>query len=230
MAPPEPTVHDVIITRDDNKAKAMLEENPALIVQQDRGGRIPLHWAASIGSQMLVDYLLDHDSMVGLVDASDEANWTPLIIAASAGKLEIVETLIGKGADVNAKNSGGHSALQYAASKNHAEIVELLIANNADPNIADEMSSTPAHRAASLGNLKILAFLLEKCAKIDVNSKDKYGNTPLHLACEEDRVKEAELLILSGARTDVENKEKKTAFDLATPETAKILSKIQPKS
>lgn len=48
---------------------------------------------------------------------------TPLILAASAGRLMVVKILIGAGADVNARNEGGHSALQYAASKGWKEVM-----------------------------------------------------------------------------------------------------------
>ena len=40
---------------------------------------------------------------------------TPLIFAATYGKLDIVKTLITKGADVNAKDLAGNSALMMAA-------------------------------------------------------------------------------------------------------------------
>lgn len=44
------------------------------------------------------------------------------MIAASAGRDQVVRLLIGRGANTNAQNTGGHSALQYAASKNHHEV------------------------------------------------------------------------------------------------------------
>ena len=40
---------------------------------------------------------------------------TPLIFAAMYGKLDIVKTLITKGADVNVKDLAGNSALMMAA-------------------------------------------------------------------------------------------------------------------
>lgn len=44
------------------------------------------------------------------------------MIAASAGREQVVRLLIGRGGNLNTQNNGGHSALQYAASKNHHEV------------------------------------------------------------------------------------------------------------
>lgn len=76
-----------------------------------------------------------------------KSGWTPLIIAASAGHLKVIEMLIAKGVDVNCCTDGGHSALQYAASRDRHEIVELLLHHHADPNKKDDRGATPLHRA-----------------------------------------------------------------------------------
>lgn len=49
------------------------------------------------------------------LEARDELGWTPLIIAASAGSLEVVKELVGAGADVTATNGRDQTALHYAA-------------------------------------------------------------------------------------------------------------------
>jgi len=56
--------------------------------------------------------------------------------------MEIVELLITKGADVNAKAYGG-TPLHLAAIRGHKEIAELLIDNGADLNAQDVASRTP---------------------------------------------------------------------------------------
>jgi len=55
---------------------------------------------------------------------------TPLILAASAGRIDIVKTLIEYGVNINAKNQEGHSALQYAASKGWTEVSYLKASLN----------------------------------------------------------------------------------------------------
>jgi cytohesin len=65
---------------------------------------------------------------------------TPLHIAATK---EVVELLIAKGADVNAKDKYDMTPLHPAAGRGHKEVVELLIAKGADVNARDEDGDTP---------------------------------------------------------------------------------------
>ena len=65
---------------------------------------------------------------------------TPLHIAATK---EVVELLIAKGADVNAKDKYDMTPLHPAAGRGHKEVVELLIAGGADVNARDEDGDTP---------------------------------------------------------------------------------------
>lgn len=56
-----------------------------------------------------------------------QASWTPLHIAASAGREEIVRSLIGKGAQLNSVNQNGCTPLHYAASKDRYEVYFKII-------------------------------------------------------------------------------------------------------
>lgn len=53
---------------------------------------------------------------------SFQACWTPLHIAASAGREEIVRSLISRGAQLNSVNQNGCTPLHYAASKDRYEV------------------------------------------------------------------------------------------------------------
>lgn len=52
-----------------------------------------------------------------------QASWSPLHIAASAGREDIVTSLISKGAQLNSVNQNGCTPLHYAASKDRYEVV-----------------------------------------------------------------------------------------------------------
>ncbi len=51
---------------------------------------------------------------------------TPLHCAARYGHKEVAELLITKGADINAKDDGGKTALSYAVEGGYTEIAEIL--------------------------------------------------------------------------------------------------------
>ena len=61
-----------------------------------------------------------------LINAVDKENNTALILASKFGYSEIAKILIENGADVNAKNNDGKTALDYAEENDYKNIIELL--------------------------------------------------------------------------------------------------------
>jgi ankyrin repeat protein len=61
-----------------------------------------------------------------VIDARDEAGRTPLMLAVTQGKLEIVRLLLARGADPNVADNAGHTALQQATKRNLQDIAALL--------------------------------------------------------------------------------------------------------
>eukprot|EP00794_Sanderia_malayensis_P008928 gene8928-9880_t len=207
------------------KLKNIVAKNPESIFVKDSSQRTPLHWACSGGRNDVFLYLVD-DIKVPVND-QDDAGWTPLMIAVSAGHEKLVLKLLEKKADVHVCNYTGQSVLHYAASKNHCNIAEILLRNNADPNVHDKTTgATPLHRAASRGHLKMVKLLKEN--KSFINSEDFQGNTPSHLACEEDRVAVVDFLLKSGANLDARNKDNLRPADLAPLPLQKHLLAVNP--
>ncbi|XP_055623504.1 26S proteasome non-ATPase regulatory subunit 10-like [Toxorhynchites rutilus septentrionalis] len=199
--------------QDYNVLEEKISANPGLITMKDTNDRFLLHWAALRGRELLVEELLK--KAPDQLEATDDTNATPLILATLGGHLGTVRLLAAKGASVNHKNWQGHSSLQYACSKGHTEICKFLVEHGADINITDNRSDTPLHRVASQGRLELLRYLLEHSAKVDIQNAE--GNTPLAIACEDEQNSCALLLVDHGASVTVQNKEKKTPLDLAKP-------------
>jgi outer membrane protein assembly factor BamB len=94
-------------------------------------------------------------------DPSDD-----LLAVAKKGDAAAVESLLAKGADVNAKNSYGATALSFAADKGHLEVVKLLLRHKADVNVKDSFyKSTPLNWAISRGHVEIAKALVEAGAE-----------------------------------------------------------------
>lgn len=175
--------------------------------------RNPLHRAASAGQINLLRKLLEEGKYP--IDTKDSLNWTPLIIAASAGHREAVLFLLEKGANASELTTNSQSALHFACGKGHLEIVKLLIEKGGCPlNTRDRFGYTPFTRAVLANRDAVVAYLLSS-GTINLDAKDvSVGNTPLHIACEEENLKMIGLLLEAGADVKTENKEKRTPLQL----------------
>jgi hypothetical protein len=61
---------------------------------------------------------------------------TPLMYASANGKNEMVNLLLKRGANINARSKGGESALGLAAENTHVSTVKLLVSKGADTDSA----------------------------------------------------------------------------------------------
>jgi len=76
----------------------------------------------------------------------------PLHSATSRGDAAMVRKLLEKGADPNAKQQGGWTALHNAASQGNVEVVRLLRSNGADVAARTDEGKTAADLAAERGH------------------------------------------------------------------------------
>jgi ankyrin repeat protein len=65
----------------------------------------------------------------------------PLFLAASEGRLNAVRYLLDEGADVNACEGGGSTALMEAAYKGHPEVIKELLLRGAEINLISEQGT-----------------------------------------------------------------------------------------
>ena len=75
----------------------------------------------------------DYDALKSHVDAdadlelAEGSGWTPLILAAWYGQIDMLKLLISAGASVLAADRNGWNAYHHACYGGHAECVELLL-------------------------------------------------------------------------------------------------------
>jgi ankyrin repeat protein len=135
--------------------------------------------------------------------------------ASYMGDIEVVKILIGMGADVNAEDSSGNTAVKNASMAGNKIVYEYLIANGAVPDMFISASAADVQRIKEFIN-----------NGADVNSVNKYGSTALMLASSDSAVEVMELLLLNGALINHQNKQGITALTKATREGWKEAVKV----
>ena len=143
----------------------------------------------------------DYLSTSGDVNSKDLEGLTLLHKAAQNNSKDIVELLISKGADVNARDNASTTPLDRSSNM---DVASLLIARGArfsnQEHIAkDDQGHTLLHRAVQNKSKKLAELLIAQGA--NVNAKNNQGDTPLHLAVPSNNKELAELLIAK--RVDV---------------------------
>ena len=128
----------------------------------DQSGRTPLFYAShgrhnkdlcikydmSKGHPECWQILLSKDKID--VNVKDKDGQTALFYAARAGKYQICEALLDKGADINAADNNNQTALHHAAMRNQGLVIMTLINRGADFTVRDICDKTALDLAVKL--------------------------------------------------------------------------------
>ena len=191
-------------------------------------GWTPLHAAVASGKRRKVKKLLRKNKK--LVNRSSRDGWTPLHVAVGLSgenrdKVDkILKTLLGAGADRNARNKDGWTPMHVAAALHHdhtASIMQTLATKSEKyvvdcfPDARDGKGRTALHIAAAKN--KYPEVITTLCNNgYDVNAQDGAGNTPLHKAAAKTKnPKIVKLLLVRGANPWLRNGKGQLPRDLA---------------
>lgn len=192
------------VRRGDGDRAVALAEGAVL---QSHFGRDPAAWVSLLailcGAGVLEDYL--RQKLLGdpaLARATYTRGRTLLHAAVAAANLPIVELLLELGADADAADTAGHTALycvgNECAAPGGGEAVRALVRAGANVNAQDGVKHcTALHMAARRGNVEVAEALLDSGAAIE--ARDSLGDTPLRRAVNCGKVEVAALLVGRGA-------------------------------
>jgi ankyrin repeat protein len=127
---------------------------------------------------------------------------SPVADAAMQGDVETVRSLVKQGADVNAAQGDGMTALHWAAYKGDAEMVGLLVYAGANTEALTRLGDyTPLHLASEQGRTAAVKALL--AAGANAKAETSTGAvTPLHFAAGTGDVEAISALIAAGANVN----------------------------
>ncbi|DBA73252.1 hypothetical protein WJX77_012686 [Trebouxia sp. C0004] len=167
-------------------AVTVLVAGKARVNIPDAKGVNPLHAAASIGNMEVAAALLIAQDSKAAATACDFKGCSVLHYAISSGKpatqlVPLLEALLQQGADVNAADDQGISALHQAAKSSPCAVLEALLTQDAAVNLPDKVEGkTPLHFAAERGVQAAVRLLLDKGASAVI--ADSQGRLPSQLA------------------------------------------------
>jgi ankyrin repeat protein len=108
-----------------------------------------------------------HPFAAYLPQANMGPNERQLLKAASKGDIGETLKLIQAGANIDAINEEGHSAVTMAISKQHMNVVRLLIESGGTMDRTGFLVHKPLHVAVLTGNVDLVRYVLDNGADID---------------------------------------------------------------
>ena len=175
-------------------------ERKKVLDQAEVNGATPLSRAAYHGYNRIVAALLDRGAKID----EGHMHWgsTPLIVACGANKLDVVELLLARGANIEKRNRRDCSPLHVACLKGRVDAARLLLDHGADAlRHAEGNNSTPLHGAARNGHVAVVNLLFDR-------DEDKYhrrgrrGSKALARACREGDAAMVRCLLARGVVVD----------------------------
>lgn len=197
---------EAIQTDDVEKVKALLAAEPALVNARTQTGISGVLLATYYNRPAIVKELLAHNGQLDIFEAAatgqigwvatlldeqpDRVNaiapdgFTPLGLAAFFNRLEVVELLLARGADVNlpSQNAQHVMPLHSSVAIENIAITQALLAHGADVNATQTDDFTPLLEAAQNGQLEMVQLLVAHGA--DINARLSSGKTALDVAQE----------------------------------------------
>lgn len=150
--------HDLILGLDD----VVREGNIEAVKDYLERGHVPTSGTLIIAiinrhmeiAKLLIENYSDAIEYNDVIAYKDSQNgMTALMHAAESGygfgDMDLVKLLLEKGADIDAKDRLGRTALIHASMKGKTDIIELLIKSGADATIKDDFGNTASRYAAA---------------------------------------------------------------------------------
>lgn len=199
-----------------SKVKKLIAADQELLWNDMQQEAPALHCAIRNEQHDVIRFLVEQSHFL---DAIDEAELTPLMVASKKGlpMLPVVKQLLARGADPNitpkAGPNRGMTSLYFAAQSGCLPMVEALVEDGAKTKISTWNGMTAMHAAAEGGNAEVIRRLRKR--RVDPNALSKYGPRPIHLAARAGHKDAVAALIEMGVPVDAKDKDGATPLAVA---------------
>ena len=147
--------------------------------------------------------------------------------AAGEGNLQLLQEMVGNGADVNAADYDDRTPLHVAASEGHLEVCKLLVQSGSYVNIKDKHGHSPLFEAVNNGHIEVAEFLVQSQGVLQL--KQYRSATLLLNAATEGEAEVVDRWCRFGVSVSVSDYDRRTAGHIAAceghGEVLKVLKK-----
>ncbi|XP_075497935.1 protein ACCELERATED CELL DEATH 6-like isoform X1 [Primulina tabacum] len=177
-------IEAAIVNKKLDVLEVILNSSPRFIKLQDGRGRLPLHYAASLGYVEVVLYLLKGNA--SCATRRDKSGSLPIHLAAVEGHLATICLLLNycPADPVELLDKNGRNILHLAAENGKLNVVNYILHNpelNELINMSDKYGNKPLHLAAINWHPEIVnALTWDK--RVDITSSNDKGVTALDTA------------------------------------------------
>jgi ankyrin repeat protein len=196
------------------EAVSLLLEQGADVNARTEGGCTALAQAAALRERVaIVRTLLDAGAEINLRSTCTisyrRKGWTPLMFALlnvdSPKRMDVVNLLLARGADLRLASEDGITTLMVAASLKDVHMVRHFLDKGLPLNFVANDGSTALMAAAERDeNIEVVRLLLDRGADPDLASKD--GTTALIAAARSDNIDVVRLLLERGVEPNAKSK------------------------
>jgi ankyrin repeat protein len=196
---------EAIRAGDRGKVETLLDSNAGLLGAKDEKGLGPYTAAKYSGRNELAALLLERGveldlfaacmagareravELIGdepeLVKAYSHDGWTPLHLACFFGHPTLAETLLERGAEVNARSRNGmqNTPLHAAAAGRSKDAVRILLEHGAEVNARQEGGWTALHAASQNGDAEMVRLLIAAGADVQIRAANQQNALDLAL-------------------------------------------------
>ena len=181
----------------------MLIRAGAGVCVTDNEGDTCLIRAATFGQTETVRYLVGLPQVE--VDHTTNEGATALYCAVQEEHPDVVQVLIDAGANIEAKDQKGRSAVLVASCAGTLALVKMLVKAGADVSVTDDEGGTCLSLASYFGHTETVRYLVG-LTQMEVDRATE-GKTALYCAVQEEHADVVQVLIDAGA--DIEAKDQK---------------------
>jgi ankyrin repeat protein len=125
---------------------------------------------------------------------------TPLIVAAKNSAIRAITSLTALGADVDAQDANGNTAMHYAVLNSSDRAIDSLAHAYANFNIPNAVGRTAMHLLSISNSPNLARQLCRNILRIDMNILDQDGNTPFMAAVRYDSSRMVQYFLQLGYR------------------------------